>query len=122
MNGFARTIISLPLALSTACGAGEVATPDVIAIRGRVVDATTEEPGRYASVTLPDMQTGVAADSNGTFAFQVSRPETNDLILVVRRIGYERQRLHIRLTPDSIQEVGTVRMRQAPLQVFSDTF
>jgi len=69
------------LLLSTFVGLGQT-------IKGTVRDAETQEPLRYATISIIDQNQRVVTRSDGTFTLDISRSSASDSI-TVSYIGYQ---------------------------------
>ena len=104
-------------ALVANCATSEPAGSAVILIRGQVMDARTSQPVTPANVTLQDRTTGVVTATGGEFELRAPRPHTSDLTLLIRHIGHAPTTIVIRLGPDSVYDLGAIRIQWAPVQL-----
>jgi carboxypeptidase-like protein len=108
-------VLALPLVVAGA--AVQVQNKSMIQVRGRVVDARDSTRAvRGAIVALADGRASTYTDSNGTFVLRAARP-ARQVQLLVRFIGYHPSKLSLALSPDSVYNVGTVKLEQMPIQL-----
>jgi TonB-linked SusC/RagA family outer membrane protein len=110
---FDRKIILAPAYLLKGLGSSKDLQQQVI--KGRITDATTDEPIVGANIIIEGTQTGVVSDIDGNFSIEVSTPET---VLIISSLGYNSERItpsgqdfiDIKLIPDikNLDEVVVV--------------
>ncbi|WP_051719735.1 TonB-dependent receptor [Anditalea andensis] len=90
---------------------------DFISIKGKIINAQTNEPLYGASVMIDGDYNGVATDIYGDFNLRVSIK--GDVVLLLRFIGFNQERISIHVS-DMDMDLGTVSMGEdvASLDVF----
>src|SRR6185436_3202201 len=112
-----RLMLAFATLLVVACAGHLNELTPTIVVRGHVVDAATNQPLRWVSVTFPNMKTGTTTDSAGAFEFRAPRPSAGRVQLVLRFIGYEHSEMSVRAVRDSIQDIGIISLQPRPVQV-----
>ena len=116
-----RIIGPITAAVLIGCS-GRLAMPRTsVILVGQVVDLATSRPLDLALVSLADLNTYTTVNADGAFTFRVPRPSRNSIQIVVRRIGYQRSTIRVQLTPDSIQNVGSIVLHPGPIQYEATT-
>ena len=86
---------------------------DLITIRGKVVDAETNAPLVFASVTVKESNVGIVTNIDGEFTLKVSSSATN---LEVSFLGYK----NITIPISTLKENGgknTIKLESAPIPI-----
>ncbi len=73
-------------------------TPQFTTVRGRVIDALTEEPLPFATARIVEANTGARADADGRFA--LSTTAAGPLTLRITYVGYTPQEIVLRVGED----------------------
>lgn len=74
-------------------------------IKGKVVDAISNEPLPYADVDIPELETGTSTDDNGDFT--IAELPAGMYSIEVRYLGYEPKKIaEIRVTPSRPVELN----------------
>jgi len=106
--------ISIESAFAGNPGGRKKAGPqDLITIRGKVVDAETNAPLVFATVTVRESNVGIITNIDGEFTLKVSPSATS---LEVSFLGYKNKQIEI----SSLKENGgknTIEMESAPIPI-----
>ena len=106
--------ISIESAFAGSPGGRKKAGPqDLITIRGKVVDAETNTPLVFATVTVRESNVGIITNIDGEFTLKVSPSATS---LEVSFLGYKNRLIEI----SSLKENGgknTIEMEAAPIPI-----
>ena len=117
MQARIRTLLALSiLTTSLECRSGVPGAPGLHVIRGKVSDSSTSAPVA-AYVSLLDSAGGVFTAPTGEFELRLPRPVTGNVVLWVRRIGYEPRRIPIEVRGDTVKDVGMISLKQAAVQL-----
>src|SRR6266576_4875853 len=103
--------LGLMFVIGAACGGLGASTSDMIAIQGSVVDSVSSQPLSVTNITTGDRKTSSSANDRGEFELRLPRPDSAELVLLVRRIGYVQKTIRVTVIPDSVQQVGVIRLR-----------
>ena len=115
-----RLSLLLPILLvASSCNAPGRSAASELILRGRVVDARTNTPIPFSSISVNGAR--AEADSTGRFELHLRRPplierhQLPEVQLSVLRFGYSPLRLPLLLRADTLQDLGTLSLKQQPL-------
>jgi hypothetical protein len=111
-------VLMIALALETTFAASSASRKkagpqDLITIRGKVIDAETDAPLVFASVSVKDSNVGIITNIDGEFTLKVSPSATN---LEISFLGYKNRTIEISSLKDNGGK-NTIEMESAPIPI-----
>ena len=103
---FTRIVCFMAIILYTSVGATG------IVVRGRVIDAVTNEPLPGANILLKHSYIGTAAGNNGIFSIDI--PDGAGFALIVTMMGYKRHTISFSGVNDTITDFIEIRLLTFP--------
>ena len=91
--------------------------PSTISIVGKVLDSKTQSPISNVNIFIKNNQIGTTTNKNGYFNLELNKSKnSNDLILTIQMIGYEKKDILIDLSKNAI-DLGLIFIKSKAIEL-----